>query len=127
LKADARIPGGATDVQILPDGGVTAILRGDEVPTVLGQIELTMFTDPEALRYRGEGIFTAPDGVEPMQARPGEEGAGLLAARSLEGSNVDMTDEMVSLMLMQRVYELNSRVAQVADELMGMSNNMRRS
>lgn len=128
LKADVRIPGDASDVQIHRDGNVTAMLRGDESPTVLGQIELAMFANPESLQYRGEGVFTADDAdAEPLRARPGEEGAGELMAGNLEASNVRMVDEMVSLMLMQRVYELNSRVAQVADELMGMSNNMRRS
>jgi flagellar basal-body rod protein FlgG len=127
LKADIRVPGGSSDVQILPDGNVTALLSGDAVPTVLGQIELATFDNPESLQYRGEGIFTVPDGsAEPLHARPGEQGAGELRAQSLEGSNVRMVDEMVSLLLMQRIYELNSRVAQVADELMGMSNNLRR-
>lgn len=127
LKADVRVPGGASDVQILPDGNVTALLSGDEAPTVLGQIELATFDNPESLQYRGEGVFTAPDGaVEPLHARPGEQGVGELRARSLEASNVRMVDEMVSLLLMQRIYELNSRVAQAADELMGMSNNLRR-
>jgi flagellar basal-body rod protein FlgG len=33
---------------------------------------------------------------------------------------------MVSLLLMQRVYELNAKVVQAADELMGLANNLRR-
>lgn len=127
LKADVRIPGDATNVQVLADGSVVATLSGDTALTVLGQIELATFPNPESLQYRGEGVFTAPDDLEPTLARPGEEGTSPLAVKSLEGSNVQMTDEMVSLLLMQRVYELNSRVAQVADELMGMSNNMRRA
>lgn len=126
LKADIQVPGDATNIRILGDGSVTALLAGDEQPTVLGQIELASFDNAEALVYRGEGIFTAPDEVEPVRARPGEDGVGELKSQSLEASNVDMVDEMVSLLMMQRVYELNSRVAQVADEMMGMSNNLRR-
>jgi flagellar basal-body rod protein FlgG len=127
LKSDVRVPGDASDVRILPSGEVTAVLAGDATATVLGQIELTTFANPERLQYRGEGVFTAPEDAEPRRARPGEEGAGELVVQSLEGSNVQMTSEMVSLMLMQRIYELNSRVAQVADELIGMSNNLRRN
>lgn len=126
LKADIHVPDDATNIRILGDGSVTALLAGDEQPTALGQIELASFDNPEALVYRGEGIFTAPDEVEPVRARPGEDGVGELKSQSLEASNVDMVDEMVSLLMMQRVYELNSRVAQVADEMMGMSNNLRR-
>jgi flagellar basal-body rod protein FlgG len=127
LKDDIRIPNGATNVQVLSDGSVTASLPGESISRVLGQIELASFTNPDALRYRGNGIFTLPDtSTQPILARPGDQGSAPLAVQSLEGSNVDMTNEMVSLTLMQRIYELNSRVAQVADELMGMANDMRR-
>jgi flagellar basal-body rod protein FlgG len=127
LKADIRVPNGASDVHVLPDGSVRALLPGDAVSTVLGQIELTTFQNPELLQYRGEGVFVAPEGMDSTRLRPGEEGSNQLSVRSLEGSNVRMTDAMVSLMLMQRIYELNSRVAQVVDEMIGMSNNLRRN
>ncbi len=126
LKADIQVPGDAGAVQILPDGSVIATQPGQSAPLVLGQLELASFANPEQLDYRGDGIFTAPQGLEPLRARPGEDGTQALAVQSLEGSNVRMTEEMVSLMLMQRIYELNSRVVQVADEIVGMSNNMRR-
>jgi flagellar basal-body rod protein FlgG len=127
LKADVRIPGGAVNVQILPDGSVTGALSGETNARVLGQIELVTFANPEGLQYRGDGIFIAPEGgPEPVRVRPGEEGTQPLSPQSLEGSNVDMTSEMVSMSLIQRAYELNSHVAQIADELMGMANNMRR-
>jgi len=134
LKADVRVPADAHDVRVLADGSVTAVLPGDAKTTdtttpatVLGQIELAMFTNPEALDYQGDGVYTAPDGLEPTRARPGEDGSTALAVQSLEGSNINLTDEMVTMMFMQRIYELNSRVAQVADEMIGMSNNMRRN
>ena len=127
LKADIRIPTGASNVQILPDGSVTAFMPGEPTAKTLGQLEIITFPNPDALTYSGDGIFTLPEGApEPTRSRPGEEGTQPLAPQSLEGSNVDMTSEMVSMTLMQRVYELNSRIAQVADELMGMANNMRR-
>jgi flagellar basal-body rod protein FlgG len=128
LKADVRIPTGASDVAVLGDGSVIATVPGDVTATVLGQIELATFANPESLEYRGDAIFTAPESApEPTRSRPGEEGTRPLIVQSLEGSNVDMTQEIVSLTLVQRIYELNSRVAQTADELMGMANNMRRS
>jgi flagellar basal-body rod protein FlgG len=128
LKADIRVPGGAMDVHLAADGSVLATLPGDSAPTAIGQIELATFLNPETLSYRGDGVFTLPEGAsEPDLVRPGEDGTEPLAIQSLEGSNVDMTNEMVALMLMQRVYELNSRVAQVADEMMGMANNLRQT
>jgi flagellar basal-body rod protein FlgG len=125
LKADIRVPDDASDVQIQPDGSVTALLQGDSERSVLGEIELATFSNPELLQYRGAGVFTAPAGVEPTRALPGQEGAGQLQVHSLEGSNVQLTDELVALLLTQRIYELNSRIAQAADEMIGMSNNLR--
>jgi flagellar basal-body rod protein FlgG len=128
LKADIRIPTGATNVQVLADGSVVGSMQGETRTLVFGQLELAVFTNPEALAYRGDSVFTAPDNTaEPIRARPGEDGTQPLATQSLEGSNVNMTNEIVSLTLIQRIYELNSRIAQTADELMGMANNLRRS
>lgn len=126
LKADIRAPSDASSIEVLADGRVMALIADDTTPTLLGRIELAVFRNAEALKYRGEGIFTAPDDVDPTRIVPGEDGAAPLAVRSLEGSNVRMTDELVTLMLVQRVYELNSRVFQTADELMSMTNNLRR-
>lgn len=127
LSGDVRVPTDARDVRILSDGSVIATIPGDDAPTVVGQIELAMFANPERLKYRGDGVFEAPSDAEPVRARPGEEGSEPLIVGSLEGSNVNVTDSMVELVLMQRIYELNSRVAQAADEMIGLSNNMRRS
>jgi len=127
LKADVRVPADAAAIEIRPDGEVVASLEGERAPAVLGRIELVTFGQAEALRYRGEGVFVARDAsVEARRVEPGETGVGRLVAGQLEGSNVRMVDEMVSLLLMQRVYELNAKVVQAADELMGLANNLRR-
>jgi flagellar basal-body rod protein FlgG len=128
IKADLRIPSSATNVQIAADGSVTAVLSADSAASIVGQIETVTFSNPEALQYRGDGVFTAPEETpSPARTRPGTEGTALLKPGSLEGSNVVMTNEMVSLMVTERSYELNSRVIQIADEMMGMSNNLRRA
>jgi flagellar basal-body rod protein FlgG len=128
LKADVRVPAGATDVSIDAAGQVSALLEGDRAPTVLGQLELASFPNSEALEYGGEGLFLPRAGSDqPVRSRPGETAVGRLVPGSLEGSNVRMVDEMVSLMLMQRVYELNTKVVQAADELMALTNSIRRN
>jgi flagellar basal-body rod protein FlgG len=128
LKADIRVPRGATQLQIRGDGSVLALLPGETASSVIGQIELVTFTNPESLEYQGEGLFVARAGAsEPLRSRPLEDGAGKLVSGSLEASNVSMVDEMVSLLLMQRVYELNAKVMQAADEMTGMTNNLRRA
>ena len=127
LKADIRIPRGTTFVEVLPDGTVQALLEGDKAATRLGQLELVAFHSSDALAPVGNGLYELRHtAMEPARAWPGQDWAGTLAARSLEGSNVRMVDEMVGLMLAQRVYELNAKVAQAADEMMGLTNSLRR-
>ncbi|MCW7540882.1 flagellar hook-basal body complex protein [Aquabacterium sp. A7-Y] len=127
LKADIRIPAGSTAVEVLADGSVRALLKGDDKPTVLGQIELVNFTSSETLAPMGSGLFELRDvNAEPARAWPGEQWANPLSSGALEASNVRMVDEMVHLMLAQRVYELNAKVAQAADEMMGLTNSLRR-
>lgn len=127
LAADIRIPAGATQLTIDGKGVVHALLGSDTQATELGRIPLVAFANPDLLTYLGGGLFEA--GAEQAIASRGfaeEEGMGSLASRKLEMSNVKLVDEMVSLMMAQRIYELNSRVVQASDELMSLTNNLRR-
>jgi flagellar basal-body rod protein FlgG len=57
---------------------------------------------------------------------PAEAGFGELQQGYLEMSNVKVVEEMVNMILAQRAYEVNSKAVQSADEMMQMSNNLRR-
>jgi flagellar basal-body rod protein FlgG len=128
VKSDVRIPANAADLSIDSKGVVSARMGSDAQRTDLGRLQLVQFTNVDVLNYDGNGLFTAPDGIEPsVKGNPEEDGLGAIASGKLEMSNVKLVDEMVSLMMAQRVYELNAKVAQAADELMAMTNTLRRS
>lgn len=127
LAADIRVPASATNLRINQQGVVTVALPGSNDRVQLGQIQLVQFMSPEQLQYAGGGLFVAQEGAEPaVKAYPEEEGMGSIEAGRLEMSNVQLVDEMVALMMAQRVYELNAKVVQASDELMSMTNNLRR-
>ena len=44
----------------------------------------------------------------------------------LEGSNVQLVDEMVNLIVAQRAYEINSKIVQAADDMLSQANNLKR-
>ena len=44
----------------------------------------------------------------------------------LEGSNVQVADEMVNLIIAQRAYELNSKAIQASDDMLSQANQLRR-
>lgn len=127
LRSDVRVPSNASELVIDAKGVISARLGDDAQRTELGRLQLVHFTQLDALNYVGNGMFTAPQGVEPaLKGNPQEDGLGSIASGKLEMSNVKLVDEMVALMMSQRVYELNAKVAQASDEIMSMTNSLRR-
>jgi flagellar basal-body rod protein FlgG len=74
----------------------------------------------------GKNLFTlTPASGQPITTRPGLGGTGFLAQGQLEGSNVNIADEMVNMITAQRFYEMNSKAIQAADEMLKSINNLR--
>lgn len=127
LAARIEVPADARDLHIAADGRVTAVLADGADPTELGRIELIGFANPSGLQSLGDNLYaaTAQSG-EPQTAVAGEQGFGILRQGFVEGSNVQMTDELVTLMLAQRAFEMNSKVIQAADQLLAITNGLYR-
>lgn len=127
LKSTISVPRDATDLQIAQNGVVSAVLPGEKRAQQIGQIELVTVNDAKALTAIGEGMFRIDDPLaDVVRGQPGEGSLGLIAQGFVESSNVNLTDEMVGMVLMQRAYAANARVIQVADEMMGTINQLRR-
>lgn len=107
--------------------GKVSVTTADGQSLEVGQIELALFNNPGGLKPLGENQYLATDfSGEAQFGRAGEDGRGVLAQKYLEGSNVKLADELVSLMLAQRAFEANSKIVQAADEMLAISNNLRR-
>lgn len=126
LKAAITIPDDATSLTIGSDGVVRAVLTEGGTPTEIGQIGLVRVDDATALERMDGGLYRVEDATRVVDARPGEDGVGLLVQGSVERSNVELTDEMVQLMLVQRAYAANAQIVQAADQLMAIANGLRR-
>ncbi len=125
LKAAITVPDDATTIEIGADGVVRAVV-GESGPVEIGQIMLVKAEDSAALQRLDGGFYRAEDGARLLDAQPGEDGTGLLVQGAIEGSNVELTAEMVQLMMVQRAYAANAQIVQAADQLMGIANNLRR-
>lgn len=127
LKQRIEIPAEALEVVVDSAGHVSAKMPNESALTDLGQIELVSFQNPQALEPLGDNLYAASGEVgNATVAKPGESGVGTIAQGYLEGSNVKLTEEMVNLVLAQRAYELNAKVIQAADDMLSISNNLRR-
>jgi flagellar basal-body rod protein FlgG len=127
LSSSIIIPPDATKVRIDPNGQVFATVPTDKNPVELGQITLVNFTNPAGLTAMGNSLYVATErSGDPMVGNPGENGTGSIQQGYLEGSNVQLVDEMVSLIIAQRAYDINAKVVQASDQLLSISNNLYR-
>lgn len=127
LKPNISIPDNAQNMQIDGDGRVRVQVAGQSTPVEAGQLDLVRFTNPSGLQSQGDGLYRITQGSgESILGKATEDGMGSLAQGFLEGSNVKLTDEMVNLMVAQRVYEANVKVMQASDEMLGMINALRK-
>ena len=127
LRPSIQIPQDAISVTIEATGAVMVKLPDQNDSSEVGRIELTDFLNPSGLTSIGDNLFvpSARSG-DALPRRPGEEGSGTLAQGFLEGSNVKLADEFINLVIAQRAYEANAKAIQVADEMLSITNNLRR-
>lgn len=127
LKQQIQIPSEVLETVIDATGKVSARMQNENALVELGQLELSNFSNPASLDPIGENLFVLSERTgQPIVAKPGEDGLGGLAQGYLESSNVQLAEEMVNLVLAQRAYELNAKVIQASDEMLSISNNLRR-
>lgn len=122
-----QIPSDAQNVQVQEDGTVLAQFAGEQKATELGTIELANVINPDGLTPMGDNLYVPSHASgDVYYGEPGQEGMGTLAQGFLEGSNVDLVEEMTNLVLAQRGYEINAKVLQAADDMLGIVNGLRR-
>ena len=126
LIPEIIIPETSIALEITPSGEVRSTQELNETPQVLGQIDIANFINPAGLKSVGKNLFvpTAASG-QPTTARPGTVGQGYLAQGELEGSNVNIVDEMINMISAQRAYETNSKVVQTSDQMMQTAVNIK--
>src|SRR5438874_2083181 len=92
------------------------------------RVQLVRFANPAGLESLGRNLYReSPASGAAELGNPGENGFGDLAQGYLEMSNVKVVEEMVNMIVAQRAYEINAKAVQAADEMMQMSNNLRRT
>lgn len=114
------IPQDALSITISRDGIVTVTQPGQAAPTEVGNIQLATFINNGGLQSVGENLYreTASSGA-PTPTPPGSNGAGLINQGMVETSNVNVAEELVTMIQTQRAYELNSRAVQTSDAMLG--------
>ena len=128
LQPSITIPTSATTVTIGTDGTVSITQPGQTAAQQVGTIQLAQFANPGGLNSLGSNLFlpTTASGDALLGTPGGSDGLGTLQQGSLEQSNVNVVEEFVQMILAQRSYESNSKVAQAADQMFQDVNAMSR-
>lgn len=126
VQPNVTIPADATDISIGLNGAVFVRQAGSATLTQVGQLQLARFSNPAGLESIGRNLFqetpasgTAVQGT----AGQGEFSKTTITQGFLEGSNVQIVEELINLITAQRAFEANSNVIKAADEILQTSNN----
>ena len=126
VQPGITLPDSVQSITIGADGVVSASLAGQAAPVQVGTLQLSDFINPAGLQPRGENLFleTAASGA-PQTGTPGLNGLGTLTQGSLEGSNVNVVEELVNMIETQRAYEMNSKAISTNDQMLQyLTNNL---
>jgi flagellar basal-body rod protein FlgG len=124
LQPEFSIPSDTVIVEIDAGGIITALDANSDV-IASQQLTVTGFVNPAGLKATGNNLFQQTEASgDPIEANPGTEGLGTLAQYTLETSNVNVSEELVNLIITQRAFESNSKGISTADQLLEIANNL---
>jgi len=128
IQPGLTIPPGVSSITIGSDGTVSVTQAGQSAAQQVGQIQLALFPNPGGLNSIGKNLFLATTASgDPIVGTPGgTEGLGAIEQGVLEGSNVNVVEEFIQMIMAQRSYEANSRVVSAADQMFQQLNNLGR-
>ena len=124
IQPAITVPANAASLTIGNDGAVSITTPGIAQAQQIGQIQLADFINPSGLQPVGENLYleTTASGT-PIIANPGNNNTGTLIQGALEGSNVNVVEELVNMIETQRAYEMNSKAISTMDEMLQFVNN----
>ncbi|MEY8710139.1 flagellar basal-body rod protein FlgG [Mangrovibacter phragmitis] len=113
------IPSNALSITVARDGVVSVTLQGQTATQQVGQLNLATFVNTSGLESIGENLYTETQASgAPTESTPGQNGAGLLYQGYVETSNVNVAEELVNMIQVQRAYEINSKAVSTTDQML---------
>ncbi|WP_024527727.1 flagellar basal-body rod protein FlgG [Serratia fonticola] len=119
LQPAITLPPNVRTVTVGNDGTVSVAINGQTGQQQIGQLTLGTFVNDAGLESIGENLYieTQSSGA-PNESTAGLNGAGTLKQGYLETSNVNVAEELVSMIQTQRAYEINSKAVSTSDQML---------
>lgn len=120
LAPGINVPTNALGVNISDSGEIYVTIPGSPtIQQLLGQVQLVRFNNNNGLRPIGENLFVSTDkSGDPQIGVAGQDGMGKIRQGYLESSNVDSVEEITTMMMIQRIYELLTKVFSTGERMM---------
>lgn len=120
------VPDDTTRIEIGETGIVSAYVGNDATPVELGQLTLASFINDAGMKPLGNNLLasTVASGEATLN-NPGDPAIGILRQGYLEGSNVNIIQQITDLISAQRAYEMNSKSIETADQMMSTASQIR--
>lgn len=125
IQPQTSIPQDATEINITQDGNISVKIGSDTTQTIVGTLQLVRFQNPSGLLSIGHNMYveTAASG-NPIQDTPGSNGMGTIEQGYLEGSNVQIVEELIGLVKAERAFESNSKIITTSSDILKETNQM---
>lgn len=123
IQPPVNIPIGTQQISIGEDGVVSVTSATSSTQQQVGQLQLADFINPDGLQPIGQNLYLATTSSgQPTLGNPDQNGLGSLIQGSLEGSNVNVVEEMVNLIEAQRAFEVTSKAVSAVDSMLQRLN-----
>ncbi|WP_410015401.1 flagellar basal-body rod protein FlgG [Sodalis sp. C49] len=119
IQPAITVPENALTVAVARDGVVSVTTQGQAAASQVGQLTLSNFINEAGLQSLGENLYQETDSSgAPNESTPGQNGVGLLYQGYVETSNVNVAEELVDMIQVQRAYEINSKAVTASDAML---------
>lgn len=119
IQPAITVPENALNMTVSRDGVVSVTVQGQTAASQIGQLTLSTFINEAGLESLGENLYQETDSSgAPNESTPGQNGAGLLNQGYVETSNVNVAEELVDMIQVQRAYEINSKAVTASDAML---------
>lgn len=125
IQPQITIPNDTTEIDITEDGNVSVTEGSNTTQTIVGTIQLVRFQNPSGLLSVGHNTYiqTSASG-DPIQDTPGQNGMGTISQGFLEGSNVQIVEELINLIQAERAFESNSKIISASSDILKETNQI---
>jgi len=125
-QLNGQAPSAVTDIKIDKDGTVYAIYKSGD-PKPIYRIPLATVASPDLLTPLNGNVYAANgDSGVTVTGFPQTNGLGVINSGSLESSNVDLADQLTTMVEAQRSYTANSKVFQTGSDILDVLVNLKR-